>query len=307
MSIDSLSRSARRFLAARLFRLQQTLEAFGQRVRESLAAVIDGHSGDAVRDALHAVLRNGRQLRPTFLDTHPDDRFDLHDVAQDEMPYDEPMEFWRDPETTPLAAPADAKPPSRWRGMLTAGLHKGVDLAGFHLSFGLAVLSAEIARARHPFRLRGRALLDAQTIYRRMESRDLRAAVRRFLGREHTNAHSARVDVRAAIEVLDAQLGLDPDLPRTPAALHAELVEVEVARLVPPRRAGTGRLRHGQTRREKRGSNRPGVPGVPAPAAGRGRTSGRCAHPPPQDSGRSASSATEQDQIGRLRADERSL
>jgi hypothetical protein len=80
--IDSLSRSARRFLAARLDRLQQSLEAFGQRVRESLAAVIGGHIGDAVRDALHAVLRNGRQLRPNFLDTHPDDCFDPHDVAQ---------------------------------------------------------------------------------------------------------------------------------------------------------------------------------------------------------------------------------
>jgi len=230
VSIDSLSRSARRFLTARLDRLQQTLEAFGQRVRESLAALIGGHSGDTARDTLHAVLRNGRQLRPNFLDIHPDDRFDLHDVAQDEMRYDdEPKEFWREQESTPLAAPAYAKPPSRWRRMLTAGLHKGVDLAGFHLSFGLAVLSAEFARARHAFRLRGRALLDAQTIYRRKESRDLRAAVRQFLGREYTNAHSARVDVHAAIEALDAQLGVCPDLPRTPAALHAELVEVEVA------------------------------------------------------------------------------
>lgn len=106
---------------------------------------------------------------------------------------------------------------------------KGVDLAGFHLAFDLAVLSAEFARARHTFRLTGRALLDAQTIYRRKEPRDLRAAVHQFLGREHTNAHSARADVRAAIEVLDAQLGHYPDLPRTPAALYAELVEVDVA------------------------------------------------------------------------------
>lgn len=32
--------------------------------------------------------------------------------------------------------------------------------------------------------------------------------------------------MRAALEVLDAQLGLYPNLPRTPAALHADLVEV---------------------------------------------------------------------------------
>lgn len=106
---------------------------------------------------------------------------------------------------------------------------KGADLAGFHLAFDLAMLSAEFARARHAFRLTGRALLDAQTIYRRKEPRDLRAAVRQFLGREYANAHSARADVRATLEVLDAQLGLYPDLPRTPAALHAELVEVDIA------------------------------------------------------------------------------
>lgn len=108
-------------------------------------------------------------------------------------------------------------------------LLKGADLAGFNLPFDLTVLSAEFARARHGFRLTGRALLDAQAIYRRKEPRDLPAAVRQFLGRDHPNAHGARADVRAALEVLDAQLGRYPDLPRTPAALHRELVEVDVA------------------------------------------------------------------------------
>ena len=117
---------------------------------------------------------------------------------------------------------------------------KGADLAGFHLSFDLAVLSAEFARAHHAFRLTGRALIDAQTIYRRKEPRDLSAAVRRFLGRDHTNAHSAKADARAAIEVLDAELGLYPDLPRTPSALHAQLVEVDVAGWF--RRDGHGRI-----------------------------------------------------------------
>jgi len=88
---------------------------------------------------------------------------------------------------------------------------KGADLAGFHLTFDLAMLSAEFARAHHAFRLTGRALLDAQTIYRRKVPRDLRAAVRQFLGRDHTNAHSAKADVRATLEVLDTQLGLYQD------------------------------------------------------------------------------------------------
>jgi DNA polymerase-3 subunit epsilon len=109
------------------------------------------------------------------------------------------------------------------------GFLKRADLAGFHLAFDLAMLSTEFARAHHAFRLTGRALLDAQTIFRRKEPRDLRAAVRQYLGREHTNAHSARADARAALEVLDAQLGRYADLPRSPAALHAELVDVDLA------------------------------------------------------------------------------
>jgi DNA polymerase-3 subunit epsilon len=105
---------------------------------------------------------------------------------------------------------------------------RGADLAGFNLPFDLTVLSAEFARARHGFRLTGRALLDAQAIYRRKEPRDLAAAVRQFLGREHPNAPCARADVRAALEVLDAQLSRYPDLPRIPSALHRELVAVDL-------------------------------------------------------------------------------
>lgn len=106
---------------------------------------------------------------------------------------------------------------------------KGADLAGFNLRFDLTVLSAEFARARHSFRLTGRALLDAQAIYRRKEPRDLAAAVRQFLGREHPNAHCARADVRATLAVLDAQLGRYPEMSRTPSALHRELVAVDLA------------------------------------------------------------------------------
>ena len=63
MSLEILSRPARRFLAERLDRLQETLENFGRRVREGVAAVLGSHIGEAVRDALHAVLRNGAEPR----------------------------------------------------------------------------------------------------------------------------------------------------------------------------------------------------------------------------------------------------
>src|SRR5687767_13622073 len=51
----------------------------------------------------------------------------------------------------------------------------------------------------------------------------------RRLRRDHTNPYSAKAGVEAAIQVRDAPLGLHPDLPRPPAALHAKLVAVDVA------------------------------------------------------------------------------
>ena len=53
------------------------------------------------------------------------------------------------------------------------------------------------------------------TIFHRKEPRDLSAAVRLYLEREHAGAHSAEADVLASLEVLDAQLGRYEDLPRT--------------------------------------------------------------------------------------------
>jgi DNA polymerase-3 subunit epsilon len=117
---------------------------------------------------------------------------------------------------------------------------KGADIAGYNLPFDLGVLAHEFARARHPFRLAGRALFDALAIYRAKEPHTLAAAVRQFLRREHGRTHSAKADVRATIEVLDAQLGHYGDLPDTPAGLHAALVEVDLARKF--RRDGEGRV-----------------------------------------------------------------
>ena len=61
---------------------------------------------------------------------------------------------------------------------------------------------------------RTRRIVDAMTIFHRKERRDLTAAVRLFLDRDHTGAHSAEADVIATAEVLDAQLERYSDLPR---------------------------------------------------------------------------------------------
>ena len=116
---------------------------------------------------------------------------------------------------------------------VAAGLARrldGCDLAGFGISgFDLPLLAAEFARAGIPFRLTGRAVLDALGVFQSHEPRDLSAAVRFYLGRDHAGAHSAAADtLAAAAEILDEQVRRY-GLPVTPAALHAALVEVDVA------------------------------------------------------------------------------
>jgi DNA polymerase-3 subunit epsilon len=107
---------------------------------------------------------------------------------------------------------------------------RGCDLAGFNLTaFDLPLLVAEFARAGQRFRLAGRSVVDVLHVYRRHEPRDLAAAVRHYLDRGHAGAHSAKADVRATAEVLDAQVGRYSSLPETPAGLHAAFVEVDIA------------------------------------------------------------------------------
>jgi DNA polymerase-3 subunit epsilon len=105
----------------------------------------------------------------------------------------------------------------------------GADLAGFGLSsFDLPLLAAEFARVGRCFRVAGRHVLDVLTLYRRHEPRDLQSAVRHYLSAEHEDAHSAVADVRATAAVLGQQI-TRYSLPATPEALHAQLVEVDVA------------------------------------------------------------------------------
>ncbi len=110
-----------------------------------------------------------------------------------------------------------------------AGFLAGADLAGFHLPFDLAVLAAEFARVRVPFSLAGRACVDALALFRRQQPHTLAGAAAEYLGAAHPAAHSARGDVAATLAVLEGQLDREPALPRTPAGLHALLVEVDVA------------------------------------------------------------------------------
>jgi DNA polymerase-3 subunit epsilon len=104
----------------------------------------------------------------------------------------------------------------------------GCDLCGFNLKrFDLRVLYCQFARAGRSLSLEGRALVDPMQIFHRCEPRDLPAAVRRYLGREHEGGHSAAADVMATAEVLDAMVARYADLPRTVAALHQHFADPE--------------------------------------------------------------------------------
>lgn len=97
----------------------------------------------------------------------------------------------------------------------------GCDLAGFNIKrFDLHMLINELRRCGVEFSLAGRRVLDVQTIFHREERRDLSAAARFYLGREHEEAHTALGDIRTSAAVLGAQLERYPQLPRGLDGLH---------------------------------------------------------------------------------------
>jgi len=99
----------------------------------------------------------------------------------------------------------------------------GCDLCGFNVKrFDLPLLYNEFRRAGRSFPLDGRAVIDPQEIFHAYEPRDLTAAVRFYLGREHADARGAAADVRATAAVLDAMLGRYADLKRDVDGLHAQ-------------------------------------------------------------------------------------
>ena len=106
------------------------------------------------------------------------------------------------------------------RGLLD--LLADADLAGFNVHrFDVPLLDREFRDCGMDLALSGRRVVDAMTIFHRKEPRDLSAAVRFFLGREHAGAHGAEADVLASLDVLEAQLARYPDLPRSVEALNA--------------------------------------------------------------------------------------
>jgi DNA polymerase-3 subunit epsilon len=99
------------------------------------------------------------------------------------------------------------------------------DVSGFNADrFDIPCIEEEFARVGMNFSASSRRHVDVQRIYHRKEPRDLSAAVRFFLGRDHAGAHGAEADTRATLEVLKAQMEKYPDLPRDVAEMDEFLV-----------------------------------------------------------------------------------
>jgi len=96
----------------------------------------------------------------------------------------------------------------------------GTDLAGFNSNrFDVPLLAEEMLRAGIDFDLNKFKLVDVQTIYHKMEPRNLTAAYNFYCKKKLTDAHSAEADVLATFEVLDAQVAHYDELPNEVAAL----------------------------------------------------------------------------------------
>ena len=103
---------------------------------------------------------------------------------------------------------------------------EGCDMAGFNIiKFDLPFLEAEFKRAKVEFMRKNRQIIDSMTIYHQKEPRDLSAAYLKYCGKKLEKSHAAEVDATATVEILDGQLEMYPDLPRSVEDLCAMCYE----------------------------------------------------------------------------------
>jgi DNA polymerase-3 subunit epsilon len=98
---------------------------------------------------------------------------------------------------------------------------EGCDLGGFNVKkFDLEILETEFRRAEIEFSKENRYVVDVQTIYHKLEPRDLQAAHKKYCGKEIEKHHSAEHDVRATFNILKSQLEMHNELPHGINELH---------------------------------------------------------------------------------------
>ena len=92
-------------------------------------------------------------------------------------------------------------------------IFKNCDVAGYNSNhFDVPMLVEQLSQAGFDFEPHKRKYIDVQTIFHKLEQRNLSAAYRFYCNRELTDAHSANADTQATYEVLKAQLERYPQL-----------------------------------------------------------------------------------------------
>ena len=88
-----------------------------------------------------------------------------------------------------------------------ASFMEGCDIGGFNSNkFDIPLLAEEFLRAGVDFDMRKRRFVDVQTIFHKMEKRNLTAAYKFYCDKDLEGAHGAEADTRATYEVLKAQV-----------------------------------------------------------------------------------------------------
>jgi DNA polymerase-3 subunit epsilon len=117
------------------------------------------------------------------------------------------------------------------RARSLAKLLEGCDLGGFNIKrFDIPMLVREFERVGVPFSLEGRRIVDSQVIFHAEEPRDLTAAARFYLDRDHREAHTALGDIRITAHVLWSQLRRYEHLPRDMEGLNRYMEEARPER-----------------------------------------------------------------------------
>ena len=81
-----------------------------------------------------------------------------------------------------------------------AAYFRGCDLAGYNIiNFDIPLLAEEMLRAGIDFDMKNRVSVDVQTIFHKMEQRNLAAAYRFYCNKSLEDAHSAEADAIAPI------------------------------------------------------------------------------------------------------------
>lgn len=103
-----------------------------------------------------------------------------------------------------------------------AALIRGCDLGGYNSDkFDIPMLAEEFARADYDIDLKENKFVDVQAIFFQKEPRHLAAAYKFYCNKDLVAAHSAKADVEATWEILQAQLDRYPDLDRNVDSLSS--------------------------------------------------------------------------------------